>query len=80
MKGKKKERWFQPGEHLTWAKEDTQATRRRNALKSRKGDNLATARALQALANVTKDKTTKVRASSDAKFFYAQYRKQHKGK
>jgi hypothetical protein len=72
---KRNNRWFQPGEPLNWEKTDSQATRRRNALRSRKGDYLATARALQALANVTRDKMTKIRAHSDALYFYAQHKK-----
>jgi hypothetical protein len=52
------------------------ATKRRQlALKAHKGDKLATARALQALSNVTQDKVTKRLARVDALYFYELHRK-----
>ena len=70
----KKIRWFQPGSPLGWRKSDSAEKRRRIALRNRGGDKLATARALQALSNVTKDSATKRIARSDALYFYRQYR------
>lgn len=75
---KKVVRFFAAGEPLGWEKDMPQAKRRRIALKSRRGDTLATARALQSLANVTKDSETARKATSDAQYFYAQYRKKKK--
>ena len=72
---KKKERWFQAGEPLGWRKSDGATKRRRIALRARGGDKLATARALQALSNVTKDPTTKKAARSDALYFYREHKK-----
>jgi len=73
-----KERWFSPGTPLGWRKEWPSEKRRRVALRHRKGDVLATARALQALSNVTKDKRTKILARSDAKYFYDKYRRKRR--
>ena len=71
-----KEKWFEAGKSLGWQKSDSVEKRRRIALRHRHGDKLATARALQALANVTKDKETKKKARADALYFYRQYRRQ----
>jgi hypothetical protein len=68
------EQWFEPGKPLGWKKSDTQAKRRRVALRNRKGDYLTTARALQSLSNVTQDKETERKARSDAKYFFRKYR------
>ena len=77
-KGKtpKVEGWYNPGEGLGgWSKYLSVKERRGLALDSRGGGYLSVARALQALANVTKDKETKVRALADSKYFYGEYRK-----
>jgi hypothetical protein len=73
-----KERWFQPGKKLGWSKDDNQDKRRRTALRNRHGNLLKTARALQALSNVTKDKETKTKSHSDAQFFYRKYAKKRR--
>jgi hypothetical protein len=70
---KKKIKWFEPGKRLNWSKTDTQAVRRRNALNSRHGSYLRTARALQALANITQDKDTKRKADADAAYFFSMH-------
>ena len=74
--------WFQkavmkkPPYKLGWKKTQSTKARRRNALASRpknwslKKRYLSAARALQALANVTKDKRTKQLALIDARYFY----------
>lgn len=70
-----RERWFAPSVSMGWEKTQPTGVRRRLALKAHKGDKLATARALQALANVTTDRTTKKLARSDALYFFDLYRK-----
>ncbi len=55
---------------LNWSKDQTQVMRRYLALRSRRGNLLKTARALMALANVTKDDETHRNARSDALYFY----------
>lgn len=75
MAKRKTVRWFSAGSALGWRKEDTQTKRRRVALASRRGNLLSTARALQALSNVTRDAETKRRAHADAQYFYALYKK-----
>ena len=72
----KKKKWFKAGKPLNWKSSDSQKTRRESALKSRSGKLLPAARALQALANVTKDKDTARKARADAIYFYAQHEKQ----
>ncbi len=59
-----------------WKKSESKEIRRREALKSRskvltpKHRYLSAGRALQALANVTKDKSTHLKAKSDADYFF----------
>ena len=68
--------WFQfavGGKPTGWRKSDPPATRRRKMLKA-KGSYLRAARALQALANVTKDPGTKRAAQADARYFYRKHR------
>ncbi len=65
----KNRKWFSPKVHMDWGKDMTLRKRRRNALKSHKGDLLATGRALVALANVTQDRETKIAARKDALHF-----------
>ena len=71
---KKKVRWFAAGKPLGWRKTDSAEKRRRTASRNRGGDLLATARALQALSNVTKDRETKRLAREDAQYFYRRYK------
>lgn len=75
MPKKKVVRWFTAGAPLGWRKEDSQTKRRQVALRNRGGKLLATARALQALSNVTRDSETRQKARADAQYFFAQYRK-----
>ena len=67
-------KWFKPGVEMGWKKTMPLEERRQMALEAHGGDTLATARALQALANVSKDKPTKIAAEKDAKYFYRQHR------
>ena len=77
---KSKKKWFKPTTTMNWRKTDSQSTRRKNALKAHKNNALSTARALQALANVTQDNQTARLARSDAKHFFARYRRLNRGK
>jgi hypothetical protein len=65
------QKFFLPKVEMNWHKEDPEKTRRTNALKAHGGDELATARALQALANVTTDPDTKKRGKADADYFFS---------
>ena len=75
-----KERWFQPGKATGWRHNDNAEKRRRTVLRSRHGDNLASGRALLALANVNKgrNRETYKKARTDADYFFRQYRKKGK--
>jgi hypothetical protein len=67
-------KWFSPSSKpLNWCKKDSQSKRRRYALAARKGDFLATARALQALANITEDNQTRRLSQGDSKYFLKMY-------
>lgn len=67
-----------PGKSLNWHKTDSQSKRRRNALTSRHGNALSTAKALQLLSNVTADNSTAKKAHADAKYFYRLHNKKKK--
>ena len=64
-----------------WKKSLSEVTRRRKALGSRPKSwslyrrYLSAARALQALANVTRDNATKMKAKADARYFYDKAKK-----
>jgi hypothetical protein len=64
------EKFFHPRVEMKWHKDEPADIRRANALKAHQGDEQATARALQALANVTTDTTTSGLAKSDADYFF----------
>ena len=66
----KRERWYEPGPKMNWEKGMAVSKRRSNALKAHRGSELSTARALQALANVTTDRATKREAKKDADYFF----------
>lgn len=66
-------RWYEHNVEMNWSKGMPAAQRRANALKAHRGDQLATARALQALANVTTDAGTAGKAKTDAAYFFAQH-------
>jgi len=83
----KKKKWFREAVYARppntlggWSKGQTPAVRRRHALASRPKNwsmdrrYLSAARALQALANVTKDPGTKRAAQADARYFYRKAR------
>jgi hypothetical protein len=72
----KSERFYHPKVEMGWHKSQSATTRRWLALKAHGGDNLATARALQALANVTTDSTTARLARQDALYFYGKHKRE----
>jgi hypothetical protein len=74
-KSKSPAKWFEAGKSLGWHKDDSQQTRKRAALKSRRGNYLKTARSLQALSNVTTDSETKRKSASDAAYFFMMHRR-----
>lgn len=71
----KKEKWFHPKVEMGWKKTMPMRARRKVALDAHKGNILSTARALQSLANITTDKTTKKLARDDARYFFDKYNK-----
>jgi hypothetical protein len=68
------EKWYEHNVAMNWHKDDPMELRRTNALEAHKGDELATARALQALANVTQDTRTAQLAKADADYFFAKHK------
>ena len=70
------EKWYHRKTTETgWEKDMPTEERRNLMLDAHGGDYLSAARALQALANVTRDRETKAKAASDAVFFYTEYKK-----
>ena len=70
-KTRNKEKWFEPEVKDTgWDKDDDPGRRRYLMLKAHGGDNLSSARAMQALSNVTNDKKTRIEAARDARYFF----------
>jgi hypothetical protein len=67
------EKWYEHNVEMNWHKDEPAEVRRANALKAHKGDELAAARALQALANVTTDAETTKLAKVDADYFFAKH-------
>ncbi len=74
----KSEQFFHPKVHMGWTKDMAASTRRSKALRAHKGNKLSTARALQALANVTTDRETASKAKADARFFFTKHEKEKK--
>jgi len=64
------ERWYNPKVLTGWLKSQKASLRRSKMLHAHKGNKLAAARACQALANVSVDRTTKRLARADALYFY----------
>lgn len=64
-------KWYKPNKEGTgWHKSLSASVRRVRMLKAHKGDNLAAGRAMQSLANVTRDKRTAKLAAIDARYFF----------
>ena len=70
----KAEQWYEPGVKTGWEKGQPESVRRAKVLKAHKGDELASARSMQALSNVSTDRETASKAGRDAKYFYRQHR------
>src|SRR5450759_1697517 len=64
------EKFYHPKVEMHWHKDQSAEVRRANALKAHNGNKLGTARALQALANVTTDAETAKLAKADANYFF----------
>lgn len=79
-KNKSNNKWFEHGKPMGWHKQSSQAVRRSNALHAHKNDLLATARALNQLANITTDTETRRKSKSDAKYFFERYKRIGKSK
>jgi len=71
----KARRWYEPTVETGWRKDLPQRTRIARMVRAHGGDLLASARALQALANVTTDRETKQKAQADAKLLFRKYAK-----
>lgn len=78
MKDTRQEKWYSSSTVTGWHKTQKASTRHQLALRAHKRNYLSTARALQALANVTTDKQTKKLARTDALYFYDMHRKEKK--
>ena len=68
-----REKFFNPKVKMNWHKDLPVKIRRENALQAHGGDQLATARALQELSNVTTDDETKRLTKIDADYFFARH-------
>jgi hypothetical protein len=63
-------RFFHPKVHTGWHKDMPMRKRRALVLKKHKNNALAAGRSMQALANITTDKQTRIKSTQDAKYFY----------
>jgi len=70
----KSQKWYEHNVEMNWHKDESVEVRRVNALNAHNGDELATARALQAVANVTTDSETATLAKSDAEYFFSRHK------
>jgi hypothetical protein len=68
-------RWYRPSLHTGWKADMPQDRRRKLVLDAHGGELLASARSMQALSNVTVDKTTKREAGLDARYFFKRYKR-----
>jgi len=72
----RRKKWFKPEKHRGWSKDQKTTTRRRRLLdstdkrKSLHNRHLEAAKAIQALANVTKDTETEKLAKKDAGYHF----------
>ncbi|MGA8849976.1 MAG: hypothetical protein WB564_09235 [Dehalococcoidia bacterium] len=67
------EKWYQHNVEMHWHKHLPAELRRANAVEAHEGDELATTRALQSLANVTTDAETSKIAKIDADYFFTKH-------
>ena len=74
-------RWYKPKTHSGWKKNQSPTTRRSKLLSSTKKSTsmhkryVSAGRKIQALANVTKDKSTESKARVDANYFFKKAKK-----
>ena len=61
--------WYHPKVHTGWEKNLPASVRRARVLRAHKGDLLSSYHAMDSLAKVSTDKTTKIKARADAEFF-----------
>lgn len=64
------QQWYNPSVETGWRKDMGEEERRRLVLNAHKGDNLASARAMQSLANISTDRETTHKARLDASYFF----------
>jgi hypothetical protein len=76
--GKKIDKFYNPKVHTGWHKSQSLAYRRNLVLKAHGRDLLSSARAMQALANVTQDKQTAIAARADAQYFFREHKRKKK--
>lgn len=69
----KKKQWFEPQVETGWEKGQPEGVRRNKVLRAHKGNELASARAMQALSNVSTDRATSRAAGRDARFFFRRH-------
>jgi hypothetical protein len=74
-KRKPQHNWFKVKVHSGWSKTMPASKRRELVLKSHKRNPLSSARAMQALANISSDHETKKLAHADAVYFYNLHQK-----
>jgi hypothetical protein len=67
------EQWYKPVVVTGWKKDMPEKDRRPLVLEAHEGDELTSARAMLALANVTTDKETKAAARADGLYFLREY-------
>lgn len=67
--------WYEPSVETGWRKEMAQSTRINKVVQAHKGDLLASARALQALSNVTTDSETRRKSKADANILFKRYKR-----
>lgn len=76
----KSEQWYEPETTDTgWEKNMARGKRRWLMLEAHGGDELASARAMQSLANVTTDRVTRREAQRDADYFFKVHNQKSKG-
>ena len=69
-------KWYKPKTHSGWSKDQSPSVRRAHLIASTPKNwslhkrRLSAGRKIQALANITKDKTTEIKARADAKYFF----------
>ncbi len=76
MANKKVDKWFKPTAHkLNWHADDSERTRRKNALNSRHGSLVKVGHALLGLANVSQNDEVRRKARADSTYFFAKHKR-----